>query len=99
MTGKLSVAALLQMKRDGRKIVAAVVYDYPMAQIVDRAGVDIVLVGDSVGINIWGQQSVLEVTLDQMLLACKGVRRGAPDALVSCDFPYSSMEESTEAVV
>ena len=64
------------MKRDGRKIVGVVVYDYQMAQIVDRAGVDIVSVGDSVGKNVWGQESELEVTLDQMLLACKAVRRG-----------------------
>ena len=64
------------MKRDGRKIVAVVVYDYQMAQIVDRAGVDIISVGDSVGVNMWGHRSELEVTLDQMLLVCKGVRRG-----------------------
>ena len=93
MQGKLSVTALQQMKRDGRKIVAVVVYDYQMAQIVDRAGVDIVSVGDSVGINLWGQGSELEVTLDHMLLACKAVRRGVERALVSCDFPYGPLQE------
>jgi len=93
------VAALQQMKRDGRKIVGVVVYDYQMAQIVDRAGVDIVSVGDSVGINMWGQRSELEVTLDHMLLACKAVRRGVERALVSCDFPYGPMQEGADAAV
>src|SRR5262245_2576722 len=87
------------MKREGRKIVAAVVYDYQMAQIVDRAGVDIVSVGDSVGANMWGQRSELEVTLDQMLLVCKGVRRGVEHALVSCDMPYGPLQESPQAAV
>ena len=54
--GKGDNLSLQQMKRDGRKIVGVVVYDYQMAQIVDRAGVDIVSVGDSVGINLWGQR-------------------------------------------
>ncbi len=99
MQGKVTVAALQQMKRDGRKIVGVVVYDYQMAQIVDRAGVDIVSVGDSVGINMWGQRSELEVTLDHMLLACKAVRRGVERALVSCDFPYGPMQEGADAAV
>ena len=87
------------MKRDRRKIVGVVVYDYQMAQIVDRAGVDIVSVGDSVGVNMWGQRSELEVTLDQMLLACKAVRRGVERALVSCDVPYGPLQEGTDAAV
>lgn len=99
MQGKVRVAALQQMKRDRRKIVGVVVYDYQMAQIVDRAGVDIVSVGDSVGVNMWGQRSELEVTLDQMLLACKAVRRGVERALVSCDFPYGPMQEGVDAAV
>ena len=87
------------MKREGRKIVGVVVYDYQMAQIVDRAGVDIVSVGDSVGKNVWGQESELEVTLDQMLLVCKAVRRGVERALVSCDLPYGPVQEGSEAAV
>ena len=91
------MAALQQMKRDGRKIVGVVVYDYQMAQIVDRAGVDIVSVGDSVGVNMWGQRDEMEVTLDQMLLVCRAVRRGVERALVSCDFPYGPLQEGAEA--
>jgi 3-methyl-2-oxobutanoate hydroxymethyltransferase len=95
----VTIPALQQMKRDGRKIVGVVVYDYQMAQIVDRAGVDIVSVGDSIGVNMWGLQSELDVTLDQMLLACKAVRRGVGRALVSCDFPYGPLQEGTDAAV
>jgi 3-methyl-2-oxobutanoate hydroxymethyltransferase len=93
------VAALQQMKREGRKIVAVVVYDYQMAQIVDRAGVDIVSVGDSIGVNLWGQRSELEVTLDDMVLACKAVRRGVERALVSCDVPYGPLQGGAEGAV
>jgi 3-methyl-2-oxobutanoate hydroxymethyltransferase len=80
------------MKHDGEKIVAVVAYDYQLAQIVDRAGVDIVSVGDSVGVNMWGQESEGDVTVDQMLLACKAVRRGVTRAIVSCDIPSSSTD-------
>jgi len=75
------------MKRDGRKIVGVVVYDYQMAQIVDRAGVDIVSVGDSVGVNMWGHASDGDITVEQMLLACTAVTRGVTRAIVSCDVP------------
>ena len=75
------------MKRDGRKIVGVVIYDYQMAQIVDRAGVDIVSVGDSVGINMWGQAADSDITVEQMLLACTAVTRGVTRAIVSCDVP------------
>lgn len=84
------ITALQQMKRDGRKIVAAVVYDYQLAQIVDRAGVDIVSVGDSVGTVLWGLASDGDLTTEQMLLACRAVRRGVSHAIVSCDLPESA---------
>src|SRR5204863_8393994 len=90
MDRKMTLARLQQMKRDGRKIVAVVVYDYQMAQVVDRAGVDIVSVGDSVGTQMWGLWSDSDVTVEQMLLACRGVRRGVHRALVSCDVPESA---------
>ena len=92
VSDKVTIAALQQMKRDRRKIVAAVVYDYPMASIVDRAGVDLVSVGDSVGVNMWGHASESDVTLDQMLLVCAAVRRGVTRALVSCDVPVSASD-------
>src|SRR5918993_3621201 len=87
------------MKRSGQKIVGVVVYDFQMAQIVDRAGVDIVSVGDSVGATLWGHRSELEVTIDQMLIACKAVRRGVDRALVSCDVPYGPLQKGKTAAV
>src|SRR5262249_43667550 len=99
MDGSVTLAALRQMKQDARKIVGVVVYDYQMAQIVDRAGVDIVSVGDSVGVNMWGHASESDVTLDQMALACTAVRRGVNRALVSCDIPLSSLQAGADVAV
>jgi 3-methyl-2-oxobutanoate hydroxymethyltransferase len=82
----MDLAALRGMKRAGKKIVGVVVWDYQMAQIVDRAGVDLVSVGDSVGVNLWGEKEG-EVTLEEMLIVCKAVRRGVKRALLSCDLP------------
>src|SRR5690349_3107703 len=83
-----SVPKLQQMKRDGRKIVGVVAWDYQIARIADRAGVDILSVGDSVGVNLWGHDNPLEVTMDEMLVVSKAVRRGAKNAVVSVDIPY-----------
>src|SRR5690242_14345105 len=99
MEAKVTIPALLQMKRDGRKSVGVVAWDYQIARIVDRAGVDIVSVGDSVGVNLWGHSSPLEVTMTEMLIVCKAVRRGVKRALVSCDFPFGPLQESTESAV
>ena len=98
-TDTITLRSLQQMKRNGRKIVGVGVYDYQMAQIVDRAGVDIASVGDSVGPNLWGLDDEHDVTLDQMLLACKAVRRGVAHALVSCDFPARVLDEGVDAVI
>jgi len=96
---KVTVPALQEMKRDGKKIVGVVAWDYQIAQIVDRAGVDIVSVGDTVGINLWGQSSPLEVTMDEMVVVCKAVRRGVKRAIVSCDFPFGPLQEGTETAL
>jgi 3-methyl-2-oxobutanoate hydroxymethyltransferase len=87
------------MKRAGRKIVGVVVWDYQMARIVDRVGVDIVSVGDTVGVNLWGQANALEVTLDQMIVVAQAVRRGVKRALVSCDFPFGPLQEGPDSAV
>lgn len=94
---KVTVAALAQMKREGRKIVGVVLYDFPTAQIADRAGVDLVSVGDSVGANLWGQSTESEVTAEELLIACKAVRRGTRRALVSCDVPQGPVAAGIEA--
>jgi 3-methyl-2-oxobutanoate hydroxymethyltransferase len=99
MSNRVTIPALHQMKREGKKIVGVVAYDYQMARIADRASVDIVSVGDSVGINLWGHQNELEVTLEEMILACRAVRRGVTRALVSCDFPFGPLQEGPDAAV
>ena len=96
---KVTIPALQQAKRDKQKIVGVVVYDYQLARIADRAGVDILSVGDSVGVNLWGHRDEYEVTLEEMIIACRAVRRGAERALVSCDFPYGPLQEGPEAAV
>src|SRR6185436_12959045 len=92
----VTIASLQQMKRDGRKIVGAVVYDYQMARIVDHAGVDLVSVGDSVGVNMWAHREERELTLEQMVLVCNAVRCGVRNALVSCDVPIA-VDDPVEA--
>src|SRR5438093_3099764 len=87
------------MKRDRRKIVAVVAWDFQIAQIADRAGVEIISVGDSVGINLWGRSDPLDITLDEMIIVCKAVRRGTTRALVSCDFPFGPLQDGTESAV
>jgi len=98
-TTAVTIAALQQMKSDGGKIVGVVAWDCQMAQIVDRAGVDLVSVGDTVGVNLWGHTHPLEVTLDEMVIVCKAVRRGVKRALLSCDFPYGPLQEGTAAAL
>lgn len=95
----VTIPALQQMKADGRKIVGVVAWDYQMAQIVDRAGVDIVSVGDTVGVNLWGHANPLEITMEEMLVVCKAVRRGVKRALLSCDFPYGPLQEGADSAV
>jgi 3-methyl-2-oxobutanoate hydroxymethyltransferase len=96
---KVTISALQQMKRDGRKIVGVVAWDYQMARIADRAGVEILSVGDTVGVNLWGHATPCEVTLDQMVIVGAAVSRGAERALVSVDFPYGPLQEGTESAV
>jgi 3-methyl-2-oxobutanoate hydroxymethyltransferase len=95
----MDLASLREMKRARNKIVGVVVWDYQMAQIVDRAGVELVSVGDSVGVNLWGQKEG-EITLDEMLVVCKAVRRGVKRALLSCDLPprFASPENARRLV-
>ena len=76
-----------------------VAWDYQIARIADRAGVDLVSVGDSVGVNLWGHSNPLEVTMEEMLVVCKAVRRGVTRALVSCDFPFGPLQEGIDSAV
>jgi 3-methyl-2-oxobutanoate hydroxymethyltransferase len=87
------------MKRDGQKSVGVVAWDYQIAAIADRAGVDFVSVGDSVGINLWGHSNPLEITIEEMLIVCKAVRRGVTRALLSCDFPFGPLQQGVDSAL
>jgi 3-methyl-2-oxobutanoate hydroxymethyltransferase len=97
--GKVSLRDLQRMKDDGRKIVGVVTWDFQQARIVDRAGVDLVSVGDTVGVNLWGQSNPFEVTMDQMVVVAQAVRRGVTRALVSVDFPFGPLQEGADSAV
>jgi 3-methyl-2-oxobutanoate hydroxymethyltransferase len=99
MADTVTIPALQQMKRDGRKSVGVVAWDVQIARLADRAGVDFVSVGDSVGVNLLGQDNPLEVTLDEMLVFCKAVRRGVRRALVSCDIPFGPVQQGIDAAL
>jgi 3-methyl-2-oxobutanoate hydroxymethyltransferase len=99
MSEKVTIAALQQMKRDGKKSIGVVAWDYQIARIADRAGVDFVSVGDSVGVNLWGRDEVVEVTLDEMMICCQAVRRGVTRALVSCDMPFGPVQDGVDSAL
>jgi 3-methyl-2-oxobutanoate hydroxymethyltransferase len=96
---KVTLPGLQAMKRAGQKIVGVVAWDFQTARILDRAGVDIVSVGDSVGVNLWGREDESDVTLDELILVCAAVRRGAGRALVSCDLPRGQGVEAARRLV
>ena len=95
----ITIPLLKQMKRDRQKIVGVVAWDVQIAQIVDRAGVDIVSVGDSVGTNLWGHPSPLAITMEEMIVVCKAVRRGVKRAIVSCDLPFGPLQEGIDSAL
>jgi 3-methyl-2-oxobutanoate hydroxymethyltransferase len=95
----MTIPRLQQMKREGKKSVGVVAWDTQMALIAERAGVDFISVGDSVGVNLWGHDNPLEVTLDEILICCKAVRRGTKHALVSCDLPFGPLQEGVSAAL
>ena len=99
MGEKATIAALQAMKRGAKKIVGVVAWDFQIAKIADRAGVDIVSVGDSVGMNLWGRKDPEDMTLDEMILVGKAVRGGVSRALVSVDFPYGVLQRGTAAAL
>jgi 3-methyl-2-oxobutanoate hydroxymethyltransferase len=99
MDAKVTIPALQQMKREGKKSVGVVAWDYQIARIADRAGVDFVSVGDSVGVNLWGRSDVLDVTMDEMLVCCQAVRRGVERALLSCDMPFGPVQQGVDSAL
>jgi 3-methyl-2-oxobutanoate hydroxymethyltransferase len=98
-SGRVTIPGLQAMKAVGEKGVCVVAWDYQMARIADMAGVDIVSVGDTVGVNLWGQPNPLQITMEEILVVAKAVRRGVNRALLSCDFPYGPLQEGVASAV
>ena len=90
---------IVRAKQRGEKIVMVTAYDYPTARLVDEAGVDAILVGDSVGMVVHGLDSTLQVTMDIMRLHVAAVARAKPRALVVGDMPFMSYETSTAEAI
>ena len=97
--GPVTAQRLQAMRDRGEPIVAITAYDYTTAQIVDAAGVDLILVGDSLGMVVLGYDSTLPVTMDEMIHHTKAVVRGARRALVVGDMPFMSYHVSVEEAV
>jgi 3-methyl-2-oxobutanoate hydroxymethyltransferase len=89
---------LLEKKRRGEKIVVVTAYDAPTARIEAEAGVDVILVGDSVGVNVLGYAHEREVTLSDMAHHIAAVRRGAPDIYIMGDLPYATYDTPEQAL-
>lgn len=96
---RITVPLLYDRKRRAERIVAVTAYDYPSARLADRAGVDIVLVGDTVGIMALGYDTTVPVTLDDMLHHVRSVRRGLKWALLLADMPFGSYEASSDDAI
>jgi 3-methyl-2-oxobutanoate hydroxymethyltransferase len=93
-TKRIRVPDLTEMKKRGEKIAVLTAYDYPMARILDRAGIDVVLVGDSLGMAVLGHETTLLVTLDAMVHHTAAVSLGVRRALVVADMPFLSFQVS-----
>lgn len=96
---KVYVPALRAAKEKGEKLVCLTAYDYPTARIVDEAGVDMILVGDSMGNVIHGYGNTIPVTLDEICSATKAVKRGSSRALLIADMPYGSFHTGDNKAV
>lgn len=92
---KISVSHLRSMKRDGEKICVITAYDYTSAKLLDSAGVEVVLVGDSLGMVMHGYESTVPVSLDEMIFHAKMVRKGVKRSFMVVDMPYGTYHIST----
>lgn len=99
MTKKLTVADIRAMKAAHEKIAMLTAYDASFARLLEQAGIDMLLVGDSLGMVVLGYDSTVPVTMDEMLHHAKAVRRGAPGTLVVGDMPFMSYQVSTPEAI
>ncbi len=96
MDSRVTLSTLQAMKERREPITMLTAYDYPTALLIDQAGVDLILVGDSLGMVVHGFETTLPVTMEMMILHCQAVRRGAKRALLIGDMPFGSYQISVE---
>jgi 3-methyl-2-oxobutanoate hydroxymethyltransferase len=96
---KMTISGLFKKVADGQPITWLTCYDYPTAYLQEQAGIDMILVGDSLGMTMLGFDSTLPVTMDDMMRHTAAVRRGAPNAWVVGDMPYMSYQPSVETAI
>ena len=95
----ITVQDLRTWKAEGRRFAMLTAYDYPTAQILDEAGIPVLLVGDSVANNVLGYDTTIPVTMEEMLHHARAVARGAKNALLVGDMPFGSYQSSTEEAI
>ena len=96
---KLSIHTIQKMKNEGEKVAWLTAYDYPTAAFAEAAGMDMLLVGDSLGMCVYGYEGTVPVTMDQCIVHCEAVRRAAPNTFVVGDMPFMSYQASDEDAV
>lgn len=96
---KISIPDLMAKKRAGEKITMLTAYDFSMASFIDQAGMDMILVGDSLGMVVLGYESTVPVTMEEMLHHCRAVRRGVRYAFLVGDMPFMSYNTSREEAI
>lgn len=96
---KVTIADLKEKKDKGKKITMMTAYDYPTASLVEQAGIDTILVGDSLGMVVLGYNSTVPVTMEEMLHHCKAVSRGTKSSFVIGDMPFMSYQVTVEKAV
>jgi 3-methyl-2-oxobutanoate hydroxymethyltransferase len=97
--GKLPLPELAELKRRGQKLAMVTAYDFPSARIADEAGVELVLVGDSAGMVVLGNESTVPITMEELLMLTRAVTRGAKRPVVIADMPFGSFQVSDHAAV
>lgn len=99
MAKKKAIHDFYKMKKNGEKVTWLTSYDYPTAQFAEAAGLDMILVGDSLGMCVYGYKGTVPVTMDQCIGHCDAVRRGAPNTFVVGDMPFMSYQASKKDAV
>ncbi len=99
MAKKKAIHDFYQMKKSKKKVTWLTSYDFPTAQFAEKAGLDMILVGDSLGMCVYGYKGTIPVTMDQCIVHCKAVRRGAPQTFIVGDMPFMSYQTSDQDAV